>query len=104
MVLVDLTGSGVTGRKTEEALDEAGIIVNRNAIPFDPQPPWIASGIRLGTPAITTRGFGKEEVKQIASLIVRVLTSIDDKELRCQVSREVGEMCRRFPLPGVDAL
>ena len=104
MVLVDLTGSGVTGRKTEEALDEAGIIVNRNAIPFDPQPPWIASGIRLGTPAITTRGFGKEEVKQIASLIVRVLTNIDDKELRRQVSREVGEMCRRFPLPGVDAL
>jgi len=104
MVLVDLTGSGVTGRKAEEALGEAGIVVNRNAIPFDPKPPQIASGIRLGTPAITTRGFGKEEVRQVASLIVRVVTDIDDKTLRRQVSQEVGEMCRRFPLPGVDAL
>jgi len=104
MVLVDLTESGVTGRKAEEALGEAGIVVNRNAIPFDPKPPQIASGIRLGTPAITTRGFGKEEVRQVASLIVRVVTDIDDKTLRRQVSQEVGEMCRRFPLPGVDAL
>jgi len=102
MVLVDLTGTGVTGRKAEEALGEAGIIVNRNAIPFDPHPPRTTSGIRLGTPAVTARGFGKEEMKQIAALIVRVLTEMDNSNLRRQVSQEVGEMCRRFPLPGVD--
>jgi glycine hydroxymethyltransferase len=102
MVLVDLTGIGVTGRKAEVALGEAGIVVNRNAIPFDPHPPRTTSGIRLGTPAITARGFGKEEMKRISALIVRVLTDIEDRELRLKVSREVGELCRRFPLPGVD--
>ena len=102
MVLVDLTGTGVTGCQAEVALGEAGIIVNRNAIPFDPHPPRTTSGIRLGTPAVTTRGFGKEEMKQIAALIVRVLTEMDNSNLRRQVSQEVGEMCRRFLLPGVD--
>ena len=102
MVLVDLTGTGGTGRQAEVALGEAGIIVNRNAIPFDPHPPRTTSGIRLGTPAVTARGFGKEEMKQIAALIVRVLTEMDNSNLRRQVSQEVGEMCRRFPLPGVD--
>jgi len=102
MVLVDLTGTGVTGCQAEVALGEAGIIVNRNAIPFDPHPPRTTSGIRLGTPAVTARGFGKEEMKQIAALIVRVLTEMDNSNLRRQVSQEVGEMCRRFLLPGVD--
>ena len=102
MVLVDLTQTGVTGKGAEEALGEVGIIVNRNAIPFDSHPPRITGGIRLGTPAVTTRGFGTEEMKQIASLIVKVVTNIGDKSLRRQVSQEVSEMCRRFPLPGVD--
>jgi glycine hydroxymethyltransferase len=102
MVLVDLTEAGVTGKEAEEALGEAGIIVNRNAIPFDPRPPRLTSGIRLGTPAVTTRGFGKEEMKQIAALIVKVVTNISDNNLRRKVSQEVGEMCRRFPLPGVE--
>jgi glycine hydroxymethyltransferase len=102
MVLVDLTSTGVTGRQAEVALGEAGIIVNRNAIPFDPHPPRITSGIRLGTPAVTARGFGKEEMKQIAALIVRVLAEMGNRNLRRQVSQEVGELCRRFPLPGVD--
>jgi len=102
MVLVDLTSTGVTGHKAEVALGEAGIIVNRNAIPFDPHPPRTTSGIRLGTPALTARGFGEEEMKQIAALIVRVLTDIGDRNLRRQVSQVVGELCRRFPLPGVD--
>jgi len=102
MVLVDLTGTGVTGCQAEVALGEAGIIVNRNAIPFDPHPPRTTNGIRLGTPAVTARGFGKEDMKQIAALIVRVLTEMDNSNLRRQVSQEVGEMCRRFPLPGVD--
>jgi len=102
MVLVDLTETGVTGREAEEALGEAGIIVNRNAIPFDPHPPRLTSGIRLGTPALTTRGFGEEEMRKIAALVVRVVNNISDKNLRRQVSQEVNEMCRRFPLPGID--
>ena len=102
MVLVDLTETGVSGREAEEALGEAGIIVNRNAIPFDPHPPRLTSGIRLGTPALTTRGFGEEEMRKIAALVVRVVNNISDKNLRRQVSQEVNEMCRRFPLPGID--
>ncbi len=102
MVLVELTQTGVTGKGAEEALGEVGIIVNRNAIPFDSHPPRITGGIRLGTPAVTTRGFGTEEMKQIAPLIVKVVTNIGDKSFWRQVSQEVSEMCRRFPLPGVD--
>ncbi len=102
MVLVDLTETGVTGREAEEALGEAGIIVNRNAIPFDPHPPRLTSGIRLGTPALTTRGFGEEEMRKIAALVVKVVSNISDKNLRLKVSQEVSEMCRRFPLPGID--
>ncbi len=102
MVLVDLTEMGVTGREAEEALGAAGIIVNRNAIPFDPHPPRITSGIRLGTPALTTRGFGGDEMRKIAALVVKVVRNISDKNLRRRVSQEVSEMCRRFPLPGID--
>jgi len=102
MVLVDLTETGVTGLAAEEALGEAGIVINRNAIPFDPRSPRTASGIRLGTPAMTTRGFGEDEVKQAASLIVEVVTNIGDGERRCGVGEQVREICRRFPLPGVD--
>jgi glycine hydroxymethyltransferase len=102
MVLVDLTETGVTGLAAEEALGEVGIVVNRNAIPFDPRPPRTASGIRLGTPAITTRGFGEDEVRQIASLIVEVVANIGDGKGRRGVEEKIGEMCRRFPLPGAD--
>jgi glycine hydroxymethyltransferase len=102
MVLVDLTETGVTGREAEEALGEAGIVVNRNAIPFDPHSPRITSGIRLGTPAVTSRDFGEAEMKKTAALIVRVVKGISDRDLRLKVRREVSEMCRRFPLPGVD--
>jgi glycine hydroxymethyltransferase len=102
MVLVDLTETGVTGKEAEDVLGEAGIIVNRNAIPFDPHPPRITSGIRLGTPAVSSRGFGEEEMKRTAALIVRLVTNIGDKDLRLKVSQEVSEMCRHFPLPGVN--
>jgi glycine hydroxymethyltransferase len=102
MVLVDLTETGVTGWEAEKALGEAGIVVNRNAIPFDPHPPRKTSGIRLGTPAVTSRGFGEEEMKKTAALIVSVVRNMADQDLRLKVSQEVSEMCRRFPLPGVD--
>jgi len=102
LVLVDLTDTGVTGKEAQQALEMAGIIVNQNAIPFDPRPPRVTSGMRLGTPAMTTRGFGKEEIKRVASLIIKVISSISDKDVRQQVRREVTELCQRFPLPGVD--
>ena len=102
LVLVDLTETGITGRKAEEALGAAGIVVNRNSIPFDRQPPLITSGIRLGTPAVTTRGFGKEEMKQIAAMIIKIITDIDNSKIQKEVREEVSQMCSRFPVPGID--
>jgi len=101
IVLVDLSPQGISGKDAEEALWAAGISVNRNTIPFDPKPPRITSGIRLGTPAVTTRGFGKEEMKRIASLIVKVLSTSGDKHAQEQVRQKVREMCQQFPIPGL---
>ena len=102
LILVDLTDAGVTGKQAEGSLEMAGIVVNRNAIPFDPRPPRVTSGIRLGTPAVTTRGFGSEEMNRIGSLIVKVITNIDDLKVRDQVREEVSQICHRFPVPGID--
>jgi len=102
LVLVDLTETGVTGKEAEEYLGAAGIVVNRNAIPFDPRPPLVASGIRLGTPAVTTRGLGSEVMKRIASLIIKVITNISDQNIQNQVRQEVSQICHRFPIPGID--
>ena len=102
LVLVDLTEIGVTGKEAEKALGRTGIVVNRNYVPFDPLPPLITSGIRLGTPAVTTRGFGKEEMKQIASLVVKVINNIGNSSIMSQVSQEVSQMCHRFPVPGIN--
>jgi glycine hydroxymethyltransferase len=101
IVLVDLSPQGISGKDAEEALWAAGISVNRNTIPFDPKPPMITSGIRLGTPAVTTRGFGTEEMKRIASLIARVLSPSGDKRAQEQTRQEVREMCQQFPIPGL---
>jgi glycine hydroxymethyltransferase len=99
LVLVDLTETGVTGREAEEALCRGGIVVNRNVIPFDPHPPRLCSGIRLGTPAVTTRGFGKEEMKHIASLIIKVIKNIGNPDIQSQVKEKVSQICHRFPIP-----
>jgi len=101
IVPVDLSPQGISGKDAEEALGAAGISVNRNTIPFDTKAPLITSGIRLGTPAVTTRGFGTEEMKRIASLIVKVLSHSGDKRAQEQVCQEIREMCRRFPIPGL---
>jgi len=101
IVLVDLSPQGISGKDAEKALWAAGISVNRNTIPFDPKPPRITSGIRLGTPAVTTRGFGIEEMKHIAFLIARVLSPSGDKRAQEQVRQEVREMCQQFPIPGL---
>lgn len=101
LVLVDLSHQGITGKDAELALWAAGISVNRNTIPFDSKPPMITSGIRLGTAAVTTRGFGTEEMKCVASLMARVLSPSGDKRTQKQVRQEVRDMCRQFPVPGL---
>jgi glycine hydroxymethyltransferase len=101
LVLVDLTKTGVSGKEAEEALGAVGIVVNRNVIPFDPQPPRVTSGIRLGTPAVSSRGFGVEEMKRIAALIVKVITNIGDAKIQKQAKEEVSGICSRFPVPGI---
>ena len=101
IVLVDLSQQGITGKDAEQALWSVGISVNRNAVPFDTRPPVITSGMRMGTAAVTTRGFGTEEMKRVASLIAKVLSAWEDKRLQKQVHQEVREMCQRFPIPGL---
>jgi glycine hydroxymethyltransferase len=102
LVLVDLTATGVTGKQAAKALDAAGIITNKNEIPFDTRPPAITSGIRLGTPAVTTRGLGQEEMRVIARLMVKVIRNVDDRQIREEVRQAIAQMSRRFPVPGVD--
>jgi glycine hydroxymethyltransferase len=99
LLLIDLRPTGLTGKLAEELLDSVGISTNRNSIPFDPLPPQSASGLRLGTPAVTTRGLGLKEMRQIASLIHKVLTSPGDEKVKRAASQEVAELTRRFPLP-----
>ena len=101
-VLVDLSPIGITGKAAEEALGKVNIVVNRNVIPSDPKPKQIASGIRLGTPAVTTRGFGPEEMRKIARLIVKTLSHLDEEKVYQEVSQEVREITNRFPTPGID--
>ncbi len=101
LVLVDVTPLGVTGAEAEHLLDEVGITVNKNAIPFDPLPPNTASGIRVGSPATTTRGFGRAEMRQVGELLVRTLRKRDDPTALAEVSDEVRAICARFPVPGL---
>lgn len=101
LVLVDLSNMGITGNAAEKALDAAGITVNKNSIPFDPRPPQIASGIRLGTPAVTARGFGVKEMEQVARLIVRVLSNPGNERVYDEIQHQADEMCRKFPVPGL---
>jgi len=102
LILVDLAEQGISGKDAEEALGAAGIVVNRNTLPFnDNYPPRLAGGIRMGTPAVTTRGFGKEEMKHIASLAAKVITNINDKNIQSEARQEVTLICQRFPVPGI---
>ena len=99
LMLADLTGLGVNGAQAQRALDRAAITVNKNSIPDDPQPPVRTSGIRIGTPAVTTRGMAEPEMAQIAAWIVDVLQHVDDTERQARIAAEVGELCRSFPVP-----
>ena len=102
MVLVDLRPLDVTGRQAEEALGRANIVVNRNAIPYDPRPPRVASGVRLGTAAISSRGFKENDARRVGELILKVLNDIDSESVQSQVRDEVLGMTPRFPIPGID--
>jgi len=98
LLLVDLRPKGVTGKEAEALLEKCGISVNKNAIPNDPQPPMIASGIRIGTPAITTRGAKEEDIKIIAKYINDILTNKDDDALHQKIKLEIIELLKNFPI------
>jgi glycine hydroxymethyltransferase len=100
MILVDLSAAGVTGLEAQLALQAAGIVANRNGIPFDERPPRIASGIRFGTPALTTRGIGPVETKRIGEMILEIISNIEDVAVSQRIKTEVADICRRFPVPG----
>lgn len=98
LMLVDLRSHDVSGKEAEKALEAAGITVNKNMVPFDDKSPFVTSGIRLGTPALTTRNMKEEEMREIAEMIDRVLLHIDDDKIQDAVKNQVRELCRRFPL------
>ena len=102
LLLVDVTPLGLTGQEAEDALGRVHITVNKNAIPFDPKPPRVTSGLRLGTPAVSSRGFGQEEMARVASFIVRVLTHPGDEEVESQVRKEVVELTSQYAVPGLE--
>ena len=98
LVLLDLTSKGISGKEAEEALDASGITVNKNAIPFDTKGSRITSGIRIGTPAISSRGMMEPEMIYISNLIKDVLNNIDDKITYKNIKKSVKELCIRFPI------
>lgn len=100
LMLVDLTPLGITGAQAQNALDRAGLTVNKNAIPNDPQPPMKTSGIRIGTPAVTTRGMGEAEMARIADWIAQVVHATGDRDLQSRIAGQVRAMCADFPVPG----
>jgi glycine hydroxymethyltransferase len=98
---IDVRPFGVSGREAERLLDDIGITVNKNTIPFDPAPPSSPSGIRVGSPATTTRGFGPGEMREVGRLLVDTLLTRDDPAAQARIAAEVHGICARFPVPGL---
>jgi glycine hydroxymethyltransferase len=98
LFLVDLSAKGITGKAADAALGSAHITVNKNAVPNDPQPPFVTSGIRVGSPAITTRGFQVEQARQLAGWMCDILDDPDNEKTIARVRDHVIELCRRFPV------
>ena len=96
LILIDLRNKGITGKELETKLDDIGITVNKNAVPFDTEKPSITSGIRIGTPAVTTRGFKEEDMVKIAELINMTVDSYDNK--KDEIRSEVAKICAKYPL------
>jgi glycine hydroxymethyltransferase len=101
LILVDLTNKKVIGKKAAKALDAAGIVCNYNTVPYDRRKPFSPSGIRLGTPAVTSRGMGEAEMRQIGKWMDEVVARVDDEATLSRIAGEVRELCRRFPAPGI---
>jgi glycine hydroxymethyltransferase len=101
LMLVDVTSKGVTGKQLAQALDRAGIVLNYNAVPFDPRKPFDPSGVRIGTPAVTSRGMGKDAMARIADWIDRVTQSVSDEAALAKIAGEVKEFCAKYPAPGL---
>jgi glycine hydroxymethyltransferase len=99
LLLLDLSRTPVTGKQAEIALDEAGITVNKNTVPNEKRSPFVTSGVRIGTPALTTRGMGANEMKQIGNWIAEIIDNIENADLRFKIKTEVKNLCSRFPLP-----
>jgi glycine hydroxymethyltransferase len=98
VMLVDLTAKEITGKAAENALHAAGITTNKNMVPFDTKSPFVTSGIRLGTPAMTTKGFKEDEMRLVAGMIDKVLSNLEDEKVIAKVRKEVEELSGRFPL------
>ena len=101
LILADLTAKGVPGKPAAEALERAGIVCNYNSIPFDPRKPFDPSGIRLGTPAVTTRGMGADEMKRLAGWIADVVENVEDESVQARIAGEVEALAAQFPAPGL---
>jgi glycine hydroxymethyltransferase len=101
LTLVDVTSKGVTGKQLAQALDRAGIVLNYNSVPFDTRKPFDPSGVRIGTPSVTTRGMGRDVMLRIAEWIDRVATSPGDQATLARVAQEVVEVCATYPAPGI---
>jgi glycine hydroxymethyltransferase len=101
LMLCDVTSVGTTGKIAEAALDRAGITANKNMIPFDPRKPLDPSGIRLGTPALTTRGMKEDEMKRVAQWILEVLRAPEDAAVTSRVREQIREFTQSFPVPGI---
>ena len=99
LVLVDLRSFNVSGKEAELALDNAAIHTNKNMIPYDPAKPTVTSGIRLGTPAVTTRGFGPGELKQVSAWIGEIVRDVQNEALQARIHEEVKQLCANFPVP-----
>ena len=99
MLLVDVTPLGTSGRQAEKTLEQIGIACNKNQIPFDPNPPRVCSGIRLGTPTVTTRGFGTKEMRLVAQIISRALRQAQNESTLAELHAQVRDLCNRFPVP-----
>jgi glycine hydroxymethyltransferase len=98
LVLVDLRDTELTGKMAEETLERAGITVNKNAIPFDPRPPAVSSGIRIGTPAVTTRGMKEGEIEIISEFIREALNNVGNEKVISRIKDDVRELCSQFPI------
>ncbi len=101
LVLLDVGARGLSGSRAQKALDAVGIFANKNTIPFDERPPYIGSGLRLGTPGLTTRGMGREEMRTIARILSRVLENHENEKVQTEARRKVREMAEAFPAPGI---